>query len=695
MNSRHSQQPALSWRRMVYGPAGARHRSLTMIHTFLMCFFLTGFGLWPFYQPSTAAAAVTVTDAYGRQVTVQEPPRRVVSLVPGATDMLLALGLADRIQGITLHDHWRGQEQGPAVVGGFLAPNLQAIAAAQPDCLLVSEIQKGVLAQYRDTEVLVLHFQAKGLEEIFGNLRRLGEIFQKGPEAEAICRQMQEKVDLMQRKLAKIPAAQRLRVVRLMSDREVTVPGDDSFQNDFIRRAGGIPPTWGKNGSVIAVTPEAWQQFNPQVVFGCGPGLPTYTALLQQPPWRQVAAVRDNRLLNFPCELTCRASVQAADFIAWLAASLYPAEFSDPKNAVLPQEVLSRRPLTLDLPLVRRAAMVQSRILDFAHKTLLLELAAPVAILSTLEGPRQGIKYVGNHYTPPPGWPLSHHRGLQQDRQLVYTVLGRSEKDTSFLFTGADMDNVAIKKEHHRELIVYALATAGVRGNALRLSQDEGRYYEPGTINIIVLSNHQLSPRAMSRALIDITEAKTAALQDLDIRSTEQPRRWQATGTGTDNIIVVGGQGRLLEQAGGHSKLGELIGRAVYAAVREAVAKQNGLTACRPVYQRLQERRVSGYELLPKSLPAEVRQRLLPAWEALLIDPRTAGFLEAALSLSDAWEQGQVLDLGAFETWCRQMAQEVAGRQISPEAWQQVPAELPKPLRLACEALLTGLKQRE
>lgn len=651
---------------------------------------------WLLYWPwGESGAATTVVDAYGRQVTMSEPPRRVVSLVPGTTEMLLALGLGDRLQGITQFDRWRGAGEKPAIMGGFFAPHLPAIEAAQPDCLFVSDVQKAVLARYREAGIPVLHLQAQGVEDIFRNLRLLGEIFQKVPEAEAICRQMQERLDLIQRKVSKVPPDRRVRVVRLMSDREMVVPGDDSFQNDFIRRAGGLPPTWGKTGAVIPVTPEAWQKFNPQVVFGCGPGLPTFGQLLQQPGWSPVEAVRQGRLLNFPCELTCRASVHAADFIAWLAASLYTAEFSDPKNTVLPQEVLSRRPLALDLPLVRRAELVQSRILDFEHKTLLLELSKPVMVLSTLEGPRQDITVVGNHYTPPPGWPLSHYRGLKKDRHLVYDVLGRSEKDTSLLFTGANMDNLAIKKEQFQDLTVYALATAGVEGNALRLSQDEGRYYEPGTINIIVLSNHQLSPRALSRAVIDITEAKTAALQDLDIRSTEQPVRWQATGTGTDNIIVVGGVGRVLEQAGGHAKLGELISRAVYEAVREAVGKQNGITSCRPVYQRLQERRVSLYGLLPATLPPDRRQRLLSAWEALLLEPRTAGFLEAALSLSDAWERGQILDLTAYEAWCRQMAQELAGQPLSPAQWQKLTGELPKPLHLACEALLNGLSQRE
>ena len=93
------------------------------------------------------------------------------------------------------------------------------------------------------------------------------------------------------------------------------------------------------------------------------------------------------------------------------------------------------------------------------------------------------------------------------------------------------------------------------------MAEDIGSWYEPGTINMILLTNMRLTPRGMQRAIISATEAKTAALQDLDIRSSYTPMVNPATGTGTDNIIVVQGAGTRIDNAGGHSKMGELIAR--------------------------------------------------------------------------------------------------------------------------------------
>ena len=77
-------------------------------------------------------------------------------------------------------------------------------------------------------------------------------------------------------------------------------------------------------------------------------------------------------------------------------------------------------------------------------------------------------------------------------------VLGLSPEKTSLLLTGADMKNLAVESAEYKSFKAYALATAGAKSNALRASVEEGKYLEPGTINIIVLTNRSLTPRAMS-----------------------------------------------------------------------------------------------------------------------------------------------------------------------------------------------------
>jgi hypothetical protein len=64
------------------------------------------------------------------------------------------------------------------------------------------------------------------------------------------------------------------------------------------------------------------------------------------------------------------------------------------------------------------------------------------------------------------------------------------------------------------------------------------------------------------------------------------------------------------------------------------------------------------------------------------------------LGLSDAWERGQVLDLSAFEAWCNLISQELAGKPLTPEEKRTLRGNAPKPLRMACEAFVSGLTAR-
>ncbi|HRH75542.1 MAG TPA: adenosylcobinamide amidohydrolase, partial [Zoogloea sp.] len=158
--------------------------------------------------------------------------------------------------------------------------------------------------------------------------------------------------------------------------------------------------------------------------------------------------------------------------------------------------------------------------------------------------------------------------------------LGLAKTQLAHMATAADMDNLAIVTRSHGPLTVTVMATAGAKSNAIRTGVDEGRYIEgaepAGTINILVLSNVHLTDAALARALITVTEGKTAALEDLQVRSTYTPGV-QATGTGTDSIIVVSGsRAPTASYTGGHSRIGELIGKATYSAVVESLGKQNG-----------------------------------------------------------------------------------------------------------------------
>lgn len=404
-------------------------------------------------------------------------------------------------------------------------------------------------------------------------------------------------------------------------------------------------------------------------------------------------AIKNNQIYSFPCDLTCRAGTEIGPFVSWLSARIYQDEYSQKEQQIYKDQVIAKQDLEIDLAYIKKAQIVSSRIYDFTNKTLVIDFVQPQHIVSTLEGERKGVTTVGNHYFPAPSWGLGHEQGLAALRHRTYGVVDRKPEASSFLFTGADMDNLSVQKQSFREMVVYAVVTAGVKSNAMRMSQDAGSFYEPGTINILLLTNMQLSARAMTRAIVSATEAKTAVLADLDIRSSYTSSKHQATGTGTDNVLVVQGMGVSIDNSGGHTKMGELIAKAVYAGVQEAIAKQNGITGDRSVFTRLKERDISFWNVLPDKFAgcSLSKSELISAIEEVLLDPLYADFVVASFAVSDA-EQGELFtDLQAYGMWCKKIVSSLADKEI--ESWQHhIEADkLPPVIALALEALVNGV----
>jgi len=226
------------------------------------------------------------------------------------------------------------------------------------------------------------------------------------------------------------------------------------------------------------------------------------------------------------------------------------------------------------------------------EKTLVVSFPERRRTLSTYDGLVEAMAAM-NHSANPLLWAKVNDsfmgkdgRGGKTYTEFIHEKTARSLKlntvDITKMATAADLDNLAVVTKEFGPLTVTALVTAGAKGNAIRTGVDEGRHIEGqephGTINIMLLTNARLTDGAMARAIVTVTEAKTAALEDLRVPST-YTKNVQATGTGTgtDSVIIVSGTtGPLATYAGGHSKLGELIGKATHEAVIEALGKQNG-----------------------------------------------------------------------------------------------------------------------
>lgn len=167
---------------------------------------------------------------------------------------------------------------------------------------------------------------------------------------------------------------------------------------------------------------------------------------------------------------------------------------------------------------------------------------------------------------------------------LIAAELGLEPEKTTGISTAASMENLSIVSEMYHDIQITAFATGGVEVNGGRAgdpaSYDELTYktkVQHGTINILLHIDANLPSGIMTRALVTCTEAKSVALNEL--MADSRYSSGLATGSGTDGTIIISNMesNRILTNAGKHSVFGEVIGRVVKNAVKEALFKQTAL----------------------------------------------------------------------------------------------------------------------
>ncbi len=124
------------------------------------------------------AAATCVVDDAGREVCLDAPPERIISLSPHATEQLFAVGAGERIVGTVSHSDYPPEAEAIPRVGGYNQLDLERIVAKEPD-LVVGWQSGNPSAQLERIEALGVPLyisEPRGFEDVARGLERLGRI---------------------------------------------------------------------------------------------------------------------------------------------------------------------------------------------------------------------------------------------------------------------------------------------------------------------------------------------------------------------------------------------------------------------------------------------------------------------------------------------------------------------------------------
>ena len=239
--------------------------------------------------------------------------------------------------------------------------------------------------------------------------------------------------------------------------------------------------------------------------------------------------------------------------------------------------------------------------------------------------------------------------------------LGIPQDQLVGIMTAAKMKNVDISTSKFEDITLTAIATAGVHfaataGDEIASKQSAFPPMKWGTINIIVLVDGDLTDSCMVNAISTITEAKTVALRELDVRSRFSGEI--ATSTVTDSIVLACTKnGQKIDFAGTATPLGELIGKSVRKAVKEALHNQENIVSDRPLIRRLKERGItvenmtSLFSQISSILDQndEMRWQFIEQVKKALSDQNIAALVIAGLRLDEDAKTGLIPENPANE----------------------------------------------
>jgi len=275
---------------------------------------------------ATPPSAAILTDGLGRKILLDELPERVVIAGRAAQLILHAAFFFDEADSRVVAMEQRTQRGASMVplVDSAYADTLQlerdasaeAIAAADPDVVLLkSYLADSLGAPLEALGLATIYLDLETPEQFFRDVRVLGAIFGNPERAEEVLAFYQERLDLVSRAVATIPADERPRVLLLQytgrgGEVAVNVPPASWLQTTLVKLAGG-EPVWldaaGSSWTVIGLEQiAAWDPDYVFVIYYGGNPTPAAEALRADSGWGALRAVREGHLLGFP-----------GDFVSW------------------------------------------------------------------------------------------------------------------------------------------------------------------------------------------------------------------------------------------------------------------------------------------------------------------------------------------------------------------------------------------
>ncbi|HEU5128217.1 MAG TPA: ABC transporter substrate-binding protein [Glycomyces sp.] len=299
----------------------------------------------------TAADGVTVTNC-GEKLTIDSPPEAVVGLSPTQTELLIRLGLADRLVGqaqtatAPLSEDAAEQAADVPVLSEGEPPSREALLETEPDFVYAPTdyeftAEQGFASREQLAEAGAVAYTATGgcperrmsgtVDDLFTDLENLGKIFDIEDTAADLAAEAQAVLDDV---ASRVDGLAKPTVAQIYVEGESLTAIGAGIEYDIVDRAGGdnaFGPDDPEFASFFAaqINPEALAEAAPDaLVFAVnGPEHEQATRDYLERTFPEMPAVANDRLIVISASDTYPGSLGNVDAVRRIAAGLYPEAF--------------------------------------------------------------------------------------------------------------------------------------------------------------------------------------------------------------------------------------------------------------------------------------------------------------------------------------------------------------------------------
>ncbi len=252
-------------------------------------------------------------------------PQRIVSLAPSVTETLFALGVGDRLVGVTTYCDYPPQARLVPKIGSFVSPSVEAVLAKQPDLVVgVRETDREKIKRMERMGLRVVVISVASLKETFRSIHSLAGIVGREEAGEKLLSQLQGQIDRIR---ARIAGAKRRRVLMLVGQRPMVAVGKGTFIDELLTLAGGE--------NIAGAAPQPWPHLPmdyvvakaPQVIIEGGMGSEREAPGKNWADLGSIPAVRDGRIYSYASDKILRPGPRVGEALEEIARLIHPECF--------------------------------------------------------------------------------------------------------------------------------------------------------------------------------------------------------------------------------------------------------------------------------------------------------------------------------------------------------------------------------